>query len=103
MEGLTQIRLVKILCLAVLLGVVIFFATNGFVAPGKGTINRPIVILGLSKISLNNTQTVGVQVDRVIRDCSLKIHRLMFEVLLTESPKIHPMLFLMPKVTEFEK
>src|SRR5271157_1603626 len=72
MEGLTQIRLVKILCLAVLLGVVIFFAANGFVAPGKGTINRPIVILGLSKISLNHTQTVGVQVDRVIRDMFIK-------------------------------
>src|SRR5271157_1659899 len=69
MEGLTQIRLVKILCLAVLLGVVIFFAANGFVAPGKGTINRPRVILGLSKIELNHTETVGVQVNRVIRDC----------------------------------
>ena len=69
MEGLTQIRLVKILCLAVLLGVVISFAANGGVPTGKGTINRPIVILGLSKITLNNTKTVGVQVNRVIRDC----------------------------------
>jgi hypothetical protein len=69
MEGLTQIRLVKILCLAILLGVVISFAANGGVPTGKGTINRPIIILGLSKITLNNTETVGVQVNRVIRDC----------------------------------
>jgi hypothetical protein len=44
------------------------FATNGFVATGKETIEKPRVILGHSKIELNRSMTVGVQVDRVIRD-----------------------------------
>ena len=52
-----------------MLSVVISFATNEFVATGKEKINRPIVILGLSKIRLNHSNTVGVQVNRVIRDC----------------------------------
>lgn len=69
MVELTQIRLVKVLCLAALLATVIFLATNGFVASSKGTTNRSIVILGLSKIELNHSMTVGVQVNRVIRDC----------------------------------
>ena len=52
-----------------MLGVVISFAANEFVTSGKAKVNRPIVILGLSKIRLNHTETVGVQVNRVIRDC----------------------------------
>ena len=52
-----------------MLCVVISFATDEFVATGKVRVNRPIVILGLSKIELNHTETVGVQVNRVIRDC----------------------------------
>jgi hypothetical protein len=51
MVGLTQIRFVKILCLAVLLGIVISSTANGSVPTCKGTTNRPIVILGLSKIT----------------------------------------------------
>ncbi|MGD0954507.1 MAG: hypothetical protein ABR985_19325 [Methanotrichaceae archaeon] len=44
-------------------------ATDGFVTTGNETIEKPRVILGLSKIELNHTETVGVQVNRVIRDC----------------------------------
>jgi hypothetical protein len=44
------------------------FATHGLVATGKETIEKPRVILGHSKIELNRSMTVGVQVDRVIRD-----------------------------------
>lgn len=68
--GYTTIRqdsLVKILCSVALLGLVCFVATHGSVATGKEPIERPIVILGLSKIVLNQDETVGVQVDRVIR------------------------------------
>jgi hypothetical protein len=47
-----------------------FFTTHGFVATGKETIEKPRVILWLSKIELNPGETVGAQVDRVIRDLS---------------------------------
>jgi hypothetical protein len=56
------------LCYAALLVVIGFFATHGSVATGKTTMEKPKIILGLSKIELNHTQTVGVQVNRVIRD-----------------------------------
>ena len=62
----------NILCFVALLGVISSLATQGLIATGKGTVDRPIIILGLSKIELNHSMTIGVQVDRVIRDVFIK-------------------------------
>ncbi|VVB62997.1 Uncharacterised protein [uncultured archaeon] len=64
-------KLIKILCFALLIVVISFFWTNGLGATGQETIEKPRVILGLSKIELNPGETVGTQVDRVIRDVFL--------------------------------
>jgi hypothetical protein len=54
-----HVKLAKILCFVALLSVIGSLATNGFVATGTETINKPIVILGLSKIELNQNKTMG--------------------------------------------
>jgi hypothetical protein len=63
-----KVKLIKILCFVALFLVICFILTHGLTAAGKETIEKPRVILGLSKIELNHTKTVGVQVNRVIRD-----------------------------------
>jgi hypothetical protein len=54
-----HVRLAKILCFVALLSVIGSLATNGFFATGTETINKPIVLLGLSKIELNKIEPWG--------------------------------------------
>jgi hypothetical protein len=60
--------LVKILFLITLIAIIGFSLSQGPYAAGKEAIGKPKVILGLSKIELNHSRTVGAQVNRVIRD-----------------------------------
>jgi hypothetical protein len=53
----------------VLLVVIGLFTNQGSVATANEEMDKSIVILGLSKIELNRSITVGVQINRVIRDC----------------------------------
>jgi hypothetical protein len=61
-------KLIKILCCLAFVIIVVSFAVYGSNANCNETIEKPRVILGLSKIELNPKKTVGAQVDRVIRD-----------------------------------
>lgn len=64
---INKVTSTKILFLVALLVIIGFLGTHDFAATGKEPIERPMIILGLSKIEPNQNETVGVQVDRVIR------------------------------------
>jgi hypothetical protein len=67
----TQIKLLRLLILVALLMVVGSYGFQFFAIAQEGAASKPRIILGLSKIELNPGETVGVQVDRVIRtSCS---------------------------------
>jgi hypothetical protein len=66
-----QINYLKILRLVALLMAIGFYGIHSFGAAKEGAASKPKIILGLSKIELNPGETIGVQVDRVIRtSCS---------------------------------
>jgi hypothetical protein len=48
---------------------IVLLGSHFYITKASEQIEKPRIILGLSKIELNNTKVVGVQVNRVIRDC----------------------------------
>jgi len=66
-----QINYLKVLRLVALLMVIGLCGIHSIATAQEGAASKPRIILGLSKIELNPGETIGVQVDRVIRtSCS---------------------------------